>query len=217
MARHVAPKTLGFVFIDRFADWEHGLLSASAAEWFGADIISLTPKSLPVRSIGGFTQLGQRSLSDDAAALCDAIIVVGSENWFGPAAPDIAPLLRQAAADGRVVAGICAGTLPLARAGLFAGRSHTSNGRGWIREKLGYYPGDSRYRDVHHAVVDGPIVSAPGSAPGTFALGVLSAVYPESATMLSELRKTFASEYATIEPHIARAASGRLPTAAVRQ
>ena len=180
----------------------------------------MTPKALPVRSIGGFTLLGDRPLAAETVAVCDAIVVVGSENWFGQAAPDIAPLLKQAAAAGSVVAGICAGTLPLARAGLFAGRTHTSNGRRWIRERLGYYPGDSRYRDVPHAVVDGPIVSAPGTAAGTFALGVLSALYPDSTEMLAELRATFASEYATAEPHLVQAGlgdrAGRAPASLAR-
>ena len=203
MADDAVPKTVGFIFIDRFAEWEYGLLAASAVEWFGADTIALTPKGLPVRSLAGFTLLGGRPVSDDSVAACDAVVVVGSENWFGAAAPDIAPLLKQAAGAGSVVAGICAGTLPLARAGLFAGRAHTSNGRNWIRERLGYYPGDSRYRDEPHAVVDGPIVSAPGSAPGTFALGVLSVLYPGQRELLAELRATFASEYGSLQPQVA--------------
>lgn len=200
MVDDAAPKAVGFIFVDRFAEWEYGLLAASAVEWFGAETIAMTPKGLPVRSIAGFTLLGERPISGDSVAACDAIVVVGSENWSGASAPDIAPLLKQAAGTGSVVAGICAGTLPLARAGLFAGRAHTSNGRNWIRERLGYYPGDSRYREVPHAVVDGPIVSAPGSAPGTFALGVLSALYPEQRTLLAELRATFASEYGSLQP-----------------
>lgn len=216
MAADAVPKTLGFVFIDRFAEWEYGLLSASAVEWFRADTIAITPKAVPVRSIGGFTLVGDRPLAAEAVAECDAIVVVGSENWSGPAAPDIAPLLRQAAAAGSIVAGICAGTLPLARAGLFAGRAHTSNGRSWIRERLGYYPGDSRYRDVPHAVVDGPIVSAPGAAAGTFALGVLSALYPDSTDMLAELRATFAGEYSATDPRLVQDAVGEATVLAQR-
>ena len=36
-------KTIGVLFIERFADWEYGLLAASAVEWFGARAVSLTP------------------------------------------------------------------------------------------------------------------------------------------------------------------------------
>lgn len=36
-------KTIGFVFIPGVADWEYGLLSASAVEWFGAKVFAITP------------------------------------------------------------------------------------------------------------------------------------------------------------------------------
>ena len=34
-----AAKTIGFVFIQGYADWEYGLLAASAVEWFGAQAV----------------------------------------------------------------------------------------------------------------------------------------------------------------------------------
>ena len=71
-------------------------------------------------------------------------------------------------------------TVPLARAGLFEGRAHTSNGRDWLLKATGGYDGSGGYRDVPHAIADGPVVSAPGSAPGTFACAMLAAMMPES-------------------------------------
>jgi len=195
MSDAISPKKLGFVFIGGFADWEFGMLSASAVEYFGSEAIALTPKALPVKSIGGFSMLGARPLSDDSIDDLDALVVVGSDGWCDKSAPEIGPMLKAAAGRDLVVAGICAGTLPLAKAGLFAGRSHTSNGRDWIRRHLDYYPGDSQYRDVPHAVADGRIVSAPGSAPGTFAVAVLSALHPDRSDMLAGMRATFAGEY----------------------
>src|SRR4051812_16173662 len=41
-------RKIGLVFIPGFADWEYGLLSASAVEWFGAKAICLTPDGQPV-------------------------------------------------------------------------------------------------------------------------------------------------------------------------
>lgn len=195
MSDMIPVKKLGFVFIDRFADWEFGMLSASAIEFFGAQVVAMTPKALPVRSIGGLTMLGSRSLSVESIDDLDAVVVVGAEAWAARFAPDIADLLKVAAGRGLVVAGICGGTLALAKAGLFAGRPHTSNGPQWMRERLGYYPGDSRYQDVPHAVAAGPIISAPGSAPGTFAVAVLSALYPMHKQALKGMKARFASEY----------------------
>ena len=86
--------------------------------------------------------------------------------------------------------------LALARAGLFENTAHTSNGRDWILRHLPDYGGRENYRDVPHAVTDGRIVSAPGSAPGTFALAFLEALYPDKTTELAGMRSMFAREYA---------------------
>jgi putative intracellular protease/amidase len=100
------------------------------------------------------------------------------------------------AARGGVVGGICAGTLALARAGMFESARHTSNGRDWINGHEAGYAGASNYQDVPHAVADGKIVSAPGSAPGTFALAFLNTLYPDRASDLAQMRTLFIREYA---------------------
>ena len=114
-----AGKTIGFVFIEGFADWEYGLLSASAVEWFGARAVSLSP--------GGCAGVIDRRLSPDARPWhgpaentdLDAVAVIGSDSWTGETPPDVSALLKAVADRGGVVGGICAGTLALARAGLF--------------------------------------------------------------------------------------------------
>ena len=114
-------KKIGLVFIEGFADWEFGLLSASAVEWFGAKAVSLTPDGKPVRSMSGFRLTPDRS-TDPRKTDLDAVAVIGSDNWAGKNPPDVAPLLNSVGERGGVVGGICAGTLALARAGLFRGR-----------------------------------------------------------------------------------------------
>ncbi|MFC3325904.1 DJ-1/PfpI family protein [Mesorhizobium cantuariense] len=189
-------KTIGFLFIEGFADWEYGLLAASAVEWFGARAVSLTPDGKPVTGISGFRLTPDRSAKANENTDLDAIAVIGSDLWFGKAPPDAAELLTAIASRGGVVGGICAGTLALARAGLFETARHTSNGRDWINGHEAGYAGDSNYQDVPHAVADGKIVSAPGSAPGTFALAFLKTLYPERGSDLAQMRTLFAKEYA---------------------
>lgn len=191
------PKTIGMVFIDRFADWEYGLLSASAVEWFGARAVALTPDGRPVKSCSGFSLTADRPVDADRDEDLDAIAVIGSDQWAEAHAPDVSALLQAVARRGGVVGGICAGTLPLARAGLFNETKHTSNGREWILAKTAGYPGMKNYQDVPHAVADGGIVSAPGTAPGTFALAFLEALYPDKESELNELRAMFEREYRT--------------------
>ncbi|TGU90370.1 glutamine amidotransferase [Mesorhizobium sp. M00.F.Ca.ET.151.01.1.1] len=189
-------KTIGFLFIEGFADWEYGLLAASAVEWFGARAVSLTPGGKPVTGISGFRLTPDRSADADDNIDLDAVAVIGSDQWAGKAPPDASELLTAVAARGGVVGGICAGTLALARAGMFEKARHTSNGRDWINRHEAGYAGDGNYQDVRHAVADGRIVSAPGSAPGTFALAFLQTLYPEKGSDLAQMRTLFAKEYA---------------------
>lgn len=188
-------KTIGFLFIEGFADWEYGLLSASAVEWFGARAVSLTPDGKPVAGISGFRLVPDRSAAVGENADLDAVAVIGSDQWFGKAPPDVAELLKSVASRGGVVGGICAGTLALARAGVFEKVRHTSNGRDWVNRHEAGYAGDRNYQDVPHAVADGTVVSAPGSAAGTFALAFLKTLYPERASDLAQMRTLFSKEY----------------------
>ncbi|BCH21737.1 glutamine amidotransferase [Mesorhizobium sp. L-8-10] len=191
----MASKTIGFVFIDRFADWEYGLLAASAVEWFGASTLSLSPSGEQVVSASGFRLVPDLCLDAGENRDLDAIAVVGSELWPTAEAPDISALIKAVVARGGVVGGICAGTLPLARAGLFAAARHTSNGRSWLLEKLPGYAGAALYQDVPHAVADRNVVSAPGSAPGTFAHRYLETLFPEEEAQLAHMPTIFAREY----------------------
>jgi hypothetical protein len=54
-------RTIGFVFIEGYADWEFGLLSGSAAEWFGARCVALT------RSAGRWSRSAASSSPGSAA------------------------------------------------------------------------------------------------------------------------------------------------------
>ena len=189
-------KTIGFVFIEGFADWEFGLLSASSVDWFGARAVSLSPGGRPVTSIAGFRLTPERGVDAGENDDLDALAVIGSDGWAEKSPPDVSSLLLAVQRRGGVIGGICAGTLALARAGLFDGVAHTSNGRDWILAHEPHYAGADAYRDVPHAVADGSIVSAPGSAPGTFAVEFLRALYPDQETQLAEMKKLFAREYA---------------------
>ena len=191
-----AAKTIGFVFVQGYADWEYGLLAASAVEWFGAMAVSITPAGKPVIGISGFTLTPDRSIDAAANADLDAIAVIGSDSWAAETPPDVSALLKSVAERSGVVGGICAGTLALARSGLLQGQKHTSNGRDWILGHLPNYAGSDLYQDVPHAVAGDHIVTAPGSAPGTFAVTFLEALYPDQKQQLAEMRGLISRVYA---------------------
>lgn len=191
-----AAKTIGFVFIQGYADWEYGLLAASAVEWFGAKAVSLAPDGKPVIGISGFTLTPDRDTEAAANADLDAVAVIGSDNWAAETPPDVSDLLRSVSERGGMVGGICAGTLALARSGLLQRQKHTSNGRDWILGHLPNYAGSDFYEDVPHAVAGDRIVTAPGSAPGTFAATFLEVLYPDQKRQLAEMRGLISREYA---------------------
>ncbi|MDO5631540.1 MAG: DJ-1/PfpI family protein [Paracoccus sp. (in: a-proteobacteria)] len=155
-----------------YADWETPLISAIGGSFFDVPVRHATPGGGAVTSIAGLHVTG---LPDIAAADDDVIVLCGGRAWTSDNPPAVEDMLRAAHARGQTVAGICAATLALGRAGLFAGAAHTSNGLPFIDEHLPGYVGRDRYRDVPHAVADNRVISAPGSAPLSFAVQVLRA------------------------------------------
>jgi len=154
-----------------FADWETALLNAVSHSFYQIDTQFATPGGQAVTSAGGMRVTPDLAVEDIDASQLDALIVCGGEAWAQLSAPDIAELLRRTRDAGKTIGGICDGTLALARAGVLDTVSHTSNSA----ENLAPtgYAGASRYKDQPNAVVDGRIVTAPGTAPVSFMAGVM--------------------------------------------
>lgn len=188
-------KTIGIVLIEGFADWEFGLLAGGAAGHFGAKVVFISPGGKPVKSIGGLEARPARGTSPDENEDLDAVALIGSDTWTGDAAPDIVPLISLIRAKGGVVGGICAATVALAKGGFVEGLRHTSNGADWLKGHAGFYPGAGLYQDVPRAVSDGRIVTAPGTAPISFAAEFLANVYPEMRQMTEGVKAMFAAEH----------------------
>jgi putative intracellular protease/amidase len=162
------------ILTDGFADWETSLLNAVARGFYSVDTAYATLDGMPVVSMGGMKVTPDFALSDLDAAGYDALIVCGGGAWEQPDAPDISTSLQKARTDGKVVAGICAGSYQLARAGLLDGVAHTSNSSADL-EATGYR-GLAHYRETAEAVRDGKIVSAAGVAPVSFMAKVMEAL-----------------------------------------
>jgi putative intracellular protease/amidase len=170
--------TISVLLNDLFADWETGFFSASARDFFGAEVLHFSPRGGTVESEGGLRVTPAGAFEDVDATGSTALIICGSQKWSGPGATDISDLLKQAEQAGVPIGAICAGTLAAARAGLLDDRAHTSNGLPWLKEQVPTYRGADRYRDVNDAVTDRGVVTAPASAPASFAIALLELVYP---------------------------------------
>lgn len=163
--------TIVTILTDDYADWETALLNAGARSYFKIDTRFATPAGKPVVSAGGLKVTPDLAVEDVDPTAIDALIVNGGTAWASPDAPDISQALIAARSAGKTVAGICDGTLALARAGLLDDVEHTSNAPDTLPPTG--YKGASRYKDQPNAVVDGKIVTASGAAPVTFMAAVL--------------------------------------------
>lgn len=159
------------ILTDGYADWETALLNATAKGYYGIETHFATPAGKPVTSAGGLKVMPDMAIEDIDLEAVDVLLVNGGTAWAAPGAPDISKLARDAVAAGKIVGGICDGTLALARTGVLDNVRHTSNSP----ENLppSGYKGESLYQDVPHAVTDGRIVTAPGTAPVSFMAAIL--------------------------------------------
>lgn len=163
--------TIVTILSEGYADWETALLNAGARQYYGIETRYATPGGKPVTSAGGLRVMPDLAVEDIDVAAIDALVVNGGTAWSREDAPEIGAVLVAARDAGKTVAGICDATLALARAGLLDTVRHTSNSP----DNLGPtgYAGNALYQDQPSAVVDGRVVTAPGTAPVSFMGAVL--------------------------------------------
>ncbi len=178
-----------------WADWEAGAVLPLLRRELGVQIEIATPDGEPQTSIGGVLAAADYRFDDPVLSDADVFLLIGSDAWTTFRDEAVFGLLRQALADGKIVAAICAGTVALARARLFDGRAHTSNAQAWLLEQEPAYAGASGYVETSRAVADGKLVSASGLAPVTFAAAVGRLIAPEAEEMLADYEAMFGKEF----------------------
>lgn len=161
------------------ADWEMGPVLPALREYFGLQVRTASPDGRIVTTMGGLMVDVDTGYDTADIAGAEVVLLIGSEAWTGFFDQPLFDRLKARAEAGRPLGAICAGTLALARAGVLDARPHTSNALGFLKQNAPAYAGEALYRDAAHAVSDGLVVTAPGSAPASFAVAVAQAVRPE--------------------------------------
>lgn len=157
---------LAVLLAEGFADWECAMLMASGRTYFGFEVVVATPGGTAVTSAGGLKVLPDTALEALTPAGFDALVLCGGGIWEGESPLDASAQIQAFLAAGKLVGGICAATLALARAGALDAVPHTSNDVRSIAATG--YAGGQHYRDTPAATLGGRVVTAPGTAPVTF-------------------------------------------------
>jgi putative intracellular protease/amidase len=166
--------TLVTILTPGFADWETALLNAAARDYFHLETRFATPRGEMVTSSGGLRVTPHLSVEEIKVEELDALLVNGGSIWQTPAAPDLSDLLRTARDAGKTVGGICDGVIAMARSGILDTVKHTANGPESLPDTG--YGGASFFTGAQQAVLDGKIVTAPGTAPVSFMGAVLESL-----------------------------------------
>jgi putative intracellular protease/amidase len=187
---------LAVILIPRFADWEHGFMTAPIRDFLGGEVRFYSPGGADMTSEGGMRARADGALEALTPDDFDALAVIGSGAWMAEGAPDIASLLQSADAAGRIIGLICGATQAGARAALLDARPHTSNDLATL-QKVPTYRGAGHYLDVRHAVRAGNLITASGASSRSFAFEMVSALYPNEQTNLGYFRAELTAEQFT--------------------
>lgn len=180
-----ACRTVLFVLLNQYADWEAAYLSSAlnllGQERFCVRTVSLTKE--PVSSIGGFRALPDYAIGDIPDY--EGLMLIGGLSWRSEEARRGIPLVHDARTRGKVIGGICDAAGFLGTAGALNDVRHTANDLSELKARAGdAYRGEALFLP-RQAVRDQRVVTANGTAPLEFAREALLALdtAPESEIM----------------------------------
>lgn len=167
-------KSVLFVVLDQYADWEAAYLSSAlymlGQGTYEVKTVSLTKELLC--SIGGFHILPDFTI-DSVPADYEALILIGGMSWRNEAARKIKPVVEKCLKAGKVLGGICDASAFLGTIGVLNHVHHTSNDLNDLKQWAGAaYTGEENYV-MKQAVSDHNIITANGTASLEFAKEVL--------------------------------------------
>ncbi|HHU66545.1 DJ-1/PfpI family protein [Corynebacterium sp.] len=181
---------------DSMADWEYGPLAGALghlrSSGIAVDLIVAGDSTAEVTTFGGLRLRPEYSLSELDPAHIDMLVLPGGNTWH-TRHDSVLGLAADRLSRDQPVAAICGATLGLARRGLLDTRRHTSNNAEFLAESG--YRGGALYEEAR-VVVDGPLITAPGTSPLEFTRETLVA----SGLMNKEAAHAWHQMYTTGDP-----------------
>lgn len=170
-------KTILFVILDKYADWEaayvSSLILALGQEVYSIKTVSLTKDS--IKSLGGFTVIPDYDIKS-APTDFEGLVLIGGMSWRTEEAQQVKPLVENALNNKKVLGGICDASVFLGKMGILNNVKHTSNDLNDLKQWAGdAYMGEEKYM-MQPAVRDNNIITANGTAPLEFAKEVMIAL-----------------------------------------
>ncbi|MBZ9626046.1 DJ-1/PfpI family protein [Clostridium sp. FP2] len=179
-------KTVLFVILDKYADWEaayvSSLILALGQEVYSIKTVSLTKDS--IKSLGGFTVIPDYDIKS-APTDFEGLVLIGGMSWRTEKAQQVKPLVENALNNKKVLGGICDASVFLGKMGILNNVKHTSNDLNDLKKWAGdAYMGEEKYM-MQPAVRDNNIITSNGTAPLEFAKEVMIAleVAPEKSIL----------------------------------
>lgn len=170
-------KTILFLILDQWADWEAAYLS-SALRMLGQGQYSIKTVSLTknsVESIGGFCVIPDYEIYATPLNY-EGLILIGGMAWRNENTEGIKSLVHKCVTSGKVLGAICDASAFLGTTGVLNNINHTSNDLGELKRWAGKaYTGEEKYT-MKQAVCDKNIITANGTAALEFAKEVMLAL-----------------------------------------
>lgn len=174
--------------LSNYADWEASYVAAE----LNCDednnpycIKTISISNEPVYSIGGLKVLPDYSL-ESVPEDYEALILIGGTGWRTAQSKKIVPLVKAALEKDKPVAGICDGSVFLAKHGFLNSVRHTSNSLEDLEKyATNEYTNAQGYLN-EPAVSDGNVITANGTSPLEFARLIFSKLHLDSEKVIKQ-------------------------------
>lgn len=181
-------KTVLLFLLSKYADWEAGYVAAelnSEDESNPYCIKTISIYNEPVHSIGGLQVLPDYTL-ETVPEEYEALLLIGGTSWRTPESNKIVPLVKATLQKDKLVAGICDGSVFLAKHGFLNDVIHTSNSLDDLKEYAANEYTNAKGYVSEPAVLDGNIITSNGTSPLEFARLIFSKLHLDSEQMIKQ-------------------------------